>query len=235
MWQDEVGAFEAAGQSQSSEKSRTQETIEDYDAVAKNFAAFNSAYDVSQNINALLNPLRADTTRGKLTIVDLGCAGGRDMQTFCTLGCECWGVDGSKAFCDIAKATCPSLPVLQQDFCELDLPDETFDGVYSNTSLYHVPLDNLPDVLDRIHRCLKPGGVFFASNAHGNGKDKEGWSHARSSVRRSWVTWLSEKTWNAHVTNAGFELLDSYYRGANRGFLASVRRKVSQGRGTISM
>ena len=34
--------------------------------------------------------------------------------------------------------------VWQQDFLKLDLPAQTFDGVFANASLFHVPAQELP-------------------------------------------------------------------------------------------
>eukprot|EP00441_Pelagodinium_beii_P014931 CAMPEP_0197671624 /NCGR_PEP_ID=MMETSP1338-20131121/77054_1 /TAXON_ID=43686 ORGANISM="Pelagodinium beii, Strain RCC1491" /NCGR_SAMPLE_ID=MMETSP1338 /ASSEMBLY_ACC=CAM_ASM_000754 /LENGTH=78 /DNA_ID=CAMNT_0043251553 /DNA_START=116 /DNA_END=349 /DNA_ORIENTATION=+ len=62
-----------------------QATISDYDAVAAGFDAGNANHDVSQNMQALLKPLLADAEPGMspaLDILDLGCAGGRDLLEF---------------------------------------------------------------------------------------------------------------------------------------------------------
>ncbi|KAH8055412.1 methyltransferase domain-containing protein [Aureococcus anophagefferens] len=76
-------------------------TIADYDAIAAAFDAGNKDHDVSQNIDALLVPLERAQPGAKLTVVDLGCAGGRDLVTFLARGCDAWGVEGS-AFCELA-------------------------------------------------------------------------------------------------------------------------------------
>ena len=85
--------------------------------------------------------------------------------------------------------------------------------------------EHLADVRRRIFECLKPGGVFFASNAHGFGEDKEGWTDGRTPATRSWVCWLSEATWRRYCEAAGFTFLHSYYRGSSKAFLATVWRK----------
>ena len=205
-------------------QSKSAATIEDYDAVAAAFDAGNKDHDVSQNIDALLAPLagRAEP----LVVVDLGCAGGRDLVALTSRGCVAWGVDGSAAFCDLARAAAPQCRVLQQDFTELDLPAETFDGVFANAALFHVPSEHLPGVLREIHGCLKPDSIFFCSNAQGFGEDKEGWTGGRTPATRSWVCWLSEATWRRYCEAAGFELVTSYYRGRTSAFLATVWRKV---------
>ena len=200
-------------------------TIADYDAIAAAFDAGNKDHDVSQNIDALLVPLERAQPGAKLTVVDLGCAGGRDLVTFLARGCDAWGVEGSAAFCELARRAAPAATVLEQDLCDLRLPPETFDGVIANASIFHVPREHLAELLSRIRACLKPGGRFFCSNAHGFGEDKEGWTQGRTPSTRSWVCWLSEASWNAACEAAGFTLADSYYRGSSKAFLATVWAK----------
>ena len=214
--------------------SKSAATIADYDAVAAAFDAGNKNHDVSQNIDALLGSIAAGRAGDALggaagterpIIVDLGCAGGRDLIALTARGCEAWGVEGSPAFCELARRAAPGCTVLEQDFVDMDLPAETFDGAFANASLFHVPSEALPDVLRRIFESLKPGGVFFASNAHGFGEDKEGWTDGRTPATRSWVCWLSEATWRRYCEAAGFTFLHSYYRGSSKAFLATVWRK----------
>ena len=215
--------------------SKSAATIADYDAVAAAFDAGNKDHDVSQNIDALLGSIAAGRAGDALggaagterpIIVDLGCAGGRDLIALTARGCEAWGVEGSPAFCEIARRAAPGCTVLEQDFVDIDLPAETFDGAFANASLFHVPSESLPDVLRRIFESLKPGGVFFASNAHGFGEDKEGWTDGRTPATRSWVCWLSEATWRRYCEATGFTFLHSYYRGSSKAFLATVWRKM---------
>ena len=214
--------------------SKSAATIADYDAVAAAFDAGNKDHDVSQNIDALLGSIAAGRAGDALggaagterpIIVDLGCAGGRDLIALTARGCEAWGVEGSPAFCELARRAAPGCTVLEQDFVDMDLPAESFDGAFANASLFHVPSESLPDVLRRIFESLKPGGVFFASNAHGFGEDKEGWTDGRTPATRSWVCWLSEATWRRYCEAAGFTFLHSYYRGSSKAFLATVWRK----------
>jgi hypothetical protein len=100
----------------------------------------------------------------------------------------------------------------------------------ANACLFHVPSASLPATLAALHGTLKAGGVLFVSNAHGFGKDQEGWTQGRTEHTRSYVCWLSEATWVLRCEAAGFELLDKYYRPPGRPreqqpFLATVWRK----------
>src|SRR5205085_2410122 len=111
-----------------------------------------------------------------LTVLDLGCGPGRDLKTFHDLGHVAVGLEGSARFAAMAREY-SGCEVWEQDFLALRLPCDYFDGVFANAALFHVPTRELPRVLLELHATLKPGGVLFSSNPHGN--DEEGWSRGR--------------------------------------------------------
>mmetsp|Transcript_54724 Transcript_54724/g.169465 ORF Transcript_54724/g.169465 Transcript_54724/m.169465 type:complete len:226 (-) Transcript_54724:73-750(-) len=183
---------------------------------------------------ALLAPLLAEDAQRSLDVLDLGCAGGRDLVELTRRGHRAVGLEGAPAFVELARAKAPGCEVWQQDLVHLELPAERFDGVFSNAVLFHVPSEALDGVLDQIWATLRPNGVFFASNAHGFGRDSEGWTSGRTAGTRSWVCWLSEESWVARCERAGFELLDKFYRPPGRPreqqpFLATVWRRRERG------
>jgi 2-polyprenyl-3-methyl-5-hydroxy-6-metoxy-1,4-benzoquinol methylase len=61
--------------------------------------------------------------------------------------------------------------VLQQNFLHVELPPRRYDGVFANALLFHVPRQVLPQVLQQLQVCLRPGGVLFSSNPRGDGLD----------------------------------------------------------------
>src|SRR5688572_23445819 len=52
--------------------------------------------------------------------------------------------------------------VIVCSFQDLDC-DQEFDAVWASASLLHVPSYELPDVLQRVRRCLGAGGLLCAS------------------------------------------------------------------------
>jgi trans-aconitate methyltransferase len=113
-------------------------------------------------------------------------------------------------------------PVLHQDFRTLDLPAAAFDGVFANATLFHVPRENIADVLSRLYAALKPRGVLFTSMPRGN--DEQGMNGARFGC------WWADETWCATVRAAGFEEITRYWRPdgqprENQPWFASVWRK----------
>jgi len=202
-------------------------TIADYAAVAEGYAAGNMNHDVTQNIEAMLSPLRTSPLQPPYDILDVCCASGRDLVALKALGHRPVGLDGVAAFCEMARAL-SGVEVWEQSLTALDLPEQRFDAIFCNACLFHVPSAAMPEMLRALAAALRPGGVLFVSNAHGFGEDREGWTPGRSPGTRSYVTWLSEKTWVDLCTSAScLNLVQSYYRPpgkvrAQQPFLATV-------------
>ena len=196
----------------------TRRTLEHYERNAQAFLEGTRDHDVSQNIAALLDAIEGTPP---FRILDLGCGPGRDLRAFKALGHEPVGLDGSAHFVEMAQ-NWSGCTVLHQDFVALDLPPASFDGIFANASLFHVPSAVLPDVLLRLHAALKPRGVLFSSNPRG--QNEEGWNGPR------YGCYYDFETWSEVVTAAGFEPITHYYRPAGlpreqQPWLASVWRK----------
>jgi SAM-dependent methyltransferase len=194
-------------------------TLESYAQRAESFREGTRDHDVTENIAALLQPIAAPPP---LAILDFGCGPGRDLVTFTAAGHRAVGLEAAAPFAAMARAQ-SGCEVWEQDFLALDLPDARFDGIFANASLFHVPTQELPRVLRQLHAALKPGGVLFSSNPHGN--DEEGWNRGRFGA------YLRLETWRAFMTGAGFEELRHYYRPtglprAEQPWLASVWRRL---------
>ncbi|HEV7814381.1 MAG TPA: class I SAM-dependent methyltransferase [Janthinobacterium sp.] len=196
----------------------TRHTLEHYERNAERFFEGTRDHDVSQNIAALLAAIQAPAP---YAILDLGCGPGRDLKAFSALGHAAIGVDGSEKFAAMARAYSGCV-VWRQDFIELALPAARFDGIFANASLFHVPAAVLPDVLQRLHAALKPGGVLFSSNPRGD--NQEGWNGERYGSYHDYAAW------EGYLTAAGFSAISHYYRPPGlpreqQPWLASLWRK----------
>lgn len=198
----------------------SRQTIAHYDRNAERFWQGTRDHDVAQNRAALLGAIEAP---GPYRILDFGCGPGRDLRYFSELGHDAIGLDGSAALAALARAH-SGCEVLVQDFYDITLTNDCFNGVFANASLFHVGRAAVPDLLRRLHASLKPRGVLFSSNPRGN--DEEGMSAGRFSC------FHSEQTWRRLVGAAGFVEIDHFYRPEGRPrdqqpWFATVWRKHS--------
>jgi len=195
----------------------TAKTLEHYNERAAEFRERTRDHDVKQNIEALLRHIRGAPP---LRILDFGCGPGRDLAAFRALGHEPIGLEGSAPLAAMAREH-SGCEVWEQDFLRLDLPARRFDGVFANAALFHVPTQELPRILREIRATLKPRGVLFSSNPHGD--DSEGWNRGR------YGAYLRHETWRDYLAGAGLVEIEHYYRPAGmpreqQPWLATVAR-----------
>ena len=195
-------------------------TLGHYQRLADEFFLGTQDHDVSQNIEALLRKIDGG---GPYDILDFGCGPGRDLLALRQLGHRPVGIDGCSAFVEMAE-NLSDCKIWHQDFLNLRLPDNAFDGIFANASFFHVPTQEFDRVLRERYDCLRPGRVLFSSNPRG--PNIERYDGSRYSA------FLDLETWRAFVLAAGFTELEHYYRPKNQPreqqpWLATVWRALS--------
>ena len=136
------------------------QTLDFYAQNAEAFAAGTLAADMSDTqsrFTALLPP--------SALILDFGCGSGRDTKAFLDAGFRVEATDGSAELCAQASAY-TGIPVRCELFGELDAC-EKYDGIWACASILHLPKTELAEVLGKIERALKPGGVLYTSFKYG--------------------------------------------------------------------
>jgi SAM-dependent methyltransferase len=187
-------------------------TLQHYETNAERFWEGTRDHDVSQNIDALLESIAASIAPPH-RILDFGCGPGRDLVAFKARGHTPVGLDGCARFAAMARAL-SGCEVLEQDFLALSLAPKSFDGVFANASLFHVPSAQLPHVLGALFAAIRPGGALVASNPLG--KNDEGFSDER------YGCFFDRERWSALFRDAGFVELGHYVR-AERWIVVRLR------------
>ncbi len=100
------------------------------------------------------------------SILDLGCGSGRDSACFKDRGYDVTAVDGSAQMCSLASIHIGQ-DVLNLKFSDIDF-NEVFDGVWACASLLHVASEEMPEILHKIFKSMKPGGVLYVSYKYGD-------------------------------------------------------------------
>ena len=163
-------------------------TIPYYNAHAAAYAESADAADMRELRERFLKYLKPGQK-----ILDAGCGSGRDALAFLEAGYEAEAFDASEELCKIASEK-TGLKVSCRRFEELDGEAE-FDGIWACASLLHVERDDLPDVLKRLRKLLKPNGVLYASFKLGSG--------SRTKDGRTFLD-LNEEECRGFLKSAGF-------------------------------
>jgi cyclopropane fatty-acyl-phospholipid synthase-like methyltransferase len=119
-------------------------------------------------------------------ILELGCGGGQDSAYMLEKGFDVTPTDGSPELARQAEKLI-GRPVTVMRFQDLESVD-TFDGVWAEASLLHVPRAELPDVFARIHRALKAGAPLHASFKSGEAEGHDGLGRYYNYPSATWLT-----------------------------------------------
>ncbi len=119
------------------------------------------------------------------TVLELGCGAGQDSELMISQGFDVSPTDGTP---EIAKAAEKRLgrPVATLLFNDLDEVG-TFDGIWANACLLHVPRLDLPGIILRVHTALKAGGVFFASFKAGSAEGRDQFGRYYNYPSENWL------------------------------------------------
>ena len=119
------------------------------------------------------------------SVLELGCGAGRDSKAIIAAGFDLDATDGCPELVPLASAHL-NHPVRLMCFDELDV-EEQYDGVWASACLLHVFRSQLPDILSRIHRALKPGGRFFASYKAGEAEGRDDYGRYFNYPDTAWL------------------------------------------------
>lgn len=119
-------------------------------------------------------------------ILELGCGNGRDSGLMLERGYKVTPTDGTPELAAVAaRRLGVDVPVLL--FEDID-GIEAFDGIWAHACLLHVQRPELPDILARIHRALRPGGVFYASYKSGGEEGRDSFGRYYNYPSEPWLS-----------------------------------------------
>lgn len=98
-------------------------------------------------------------------ILDFGCGSGRDTKAFLDQGYRVEAIDGSDELCKLATQY-TGITVRHMLFQELSAAGK-YDGIWACSSILHLPLDELSDVMRKMSAAIKPNGIIYTSFKYG--------------------------------------------------------------------
>jgi SAM-dependent methyltransferase len=139
--------------------------IDDYNAIVQEYTEefFDDKSD-EKYIDQFLQSLE-----GK-NVLDAGCGNGRDCKYINQKGFKVKGIDLSKEMLVIAKKMVPKVDFEVMDITNITYSDNSYDGIISNCSFFHIPVEELPKTLNSFSKILKPNGKLLLILQEGLGE-----------------------------------------------------------------
>lgn len=135
-------------------------TIDYYNENAKQFVETTENVEFHHMQNRFLEKLQ-----GGAYILDFGCGSGRDAKYFLEQGYIVDAIDGSQEICKLASEH-TGIQVKHMYFQDLD-ETEQYDGIWACSSILHLGLNDLEDVLKKMTKALRQGGIIYTSFKYG--------------------------------------------------------------------
>ena len=171
------------------------DSIEYYNKYAAKVYEDTVDVDMSEIMEAFLKLLEEGDT-----ILDLGCGSGRDSLTMYEMGFDVTPLDASEEMCKLAEIQ-TGLDVLQMFYEDMEFED-VFDGIWACGALVHVPKNEMPEILGRIHDALCSRGVLYMSVRKGEFEGFRGERYFTDYTMDSLISMISKtglfdiiKTW----------------------------------------
>jgi ubiquinone/menaquinone biosynthesis C-methylase UbiE len=100
-----------------------------------------------------------DLLSPKSKVLDAGCGAGIPIAKMLAENFDVIGVDFSDAQIELARKNVPNAHFLRADMTQLDIPDESLDGICSYYAIIHIPREEHVSLFESFYRMLKTGGV----------------------------------------------------------------------------
>ena len=108
-------------------------------------------------------------------VLDVGCGSGVKSKYLAAHGLNVVGIDISDKLLEIARREMPNGDYRELSMIDLDDMPETFDGIFAQASLLHIPKKDAGDVVKKMARRLVPDGLLCINvKETREGKPEEG-------------------------------------------------------------
>lgn len=150
-------------------KQKRDSVKKNYDLIAQQYSAEFGKYiedlDVYEEFEKNLNE--------NAKILDLGAGSGRTYSYFKERGYEYIGLDFSQKMRDYAYKLHGEFPYIVDDMINLKkyFANNSLDAVFAVYSLFHLPIEDLKQLLSDIYDVLKNNGIFLFTYQIGKGEE----------------------------------------------------------------
>jgi len=141
-----------------------------------------------------------DMLRGPF-VLDVGCASGDLAARLCEKGCKVTGIDLSHSLIRIARERAPAAQFKIMDMRNITEQERSYDGIWSASSLIHIPKRETPAVMQGFYRILKPEGIMFLGLKEGAGESTDRFGR--------FIAYYSQQEASDMVKAQGLEIIDA--------------------------
>lgn len=106
-------------------------------------------------------------------ILDAGCGSGMKSKLLIDNCLKVIGIDISENMIEIARKDVPAAKFFEMDIREAAKLKETFDGIFAQASILHIPKKEAQKTLEVLANKLKIGGYFYIAVKEKRGVDEE--------------------------------------------------------------
>lgn len=179
-------------------------TLEFYNKNAAEYCAGTKNIDMSEAYTRFIAFLPEEAY-----VLDFGCGSGRDSKYFLSKGYRVTAIDGSSEMCKLASDYIGQ-EVECMRFDQLSV-DSKYDGIWACSSILHVEKESLPEILRKMVKALKVGGIIYTCFKYGSGFEEKDGKYYNKMTTEEFTRMLNDYV-------PGAELVESYnnetYQGA---------------------
>ncbi len=195
------------------------------------YDGFAAAYDSNRelfNIDEIVHEFLTRLARPGGSLLDLGCGAGVPVgRIFIDAGWAVTGVDFSSGMLELARRQVPQMRTIHSDICAVELAVAAFDAVTLIYSMFHIPRQRHAELLEKMYRWLKPGGMAlftYATRDYTGSDEFDGYKEFLG--QRLFYSHNTPETLLAGITRCGFLVDSQVYRViADERFLWLTLRK----------
>jgi len=138
------------------------------------------------------------------TVLDIGCGAGIPVAQTLARRFTVTGVDISGGMLDRARVNVPGATFINGDIMSADFPPSHFGAATAFYSIFNLPREEHPRLLQRIHGWLKPGGFLLATFSY---NDEPAYTEDYYGVTMYWSNYGLEE-YERLLGEAGFTIVD---------------------------
>lgn len=139
-------------------------------------------------------------------VLDIGCGNGKDTYYLKQKGAVAVGIDISLGMLKAAKKRVFDIVLCQMEMRNPGFSNGSFDGIWANGCIYHVPKVDFIQVLQEVGRVLKPSGVFSFNVKAGSGEGLEENPRSYGGGSRFYA-YYTVREMVSYLERAGFEII----------------------------